>query len=299
MIRSTMKGLSRCMWVVAVAAALAGCSDAEHPPEELSTASPKGGRASAPPAAPAPSWDTLQARVQARLDSVDTALRQVRALTRAEQRALRRDVNRVQTARARAMGINPTAEIDPLVASGQLVPLEDSTRLWVLRDLDYSVPYVTPSTHAMLVEIGERFQTELDSLGLPPIRLVVTSVLRSSAMQAKLRRSNPNAARGVSAHQYGTTLDVAYRRFAPPAPSVDTVTYGAPPQLEPQLRQLQDSLFVETGTQRSAELQAVLGRVLQKMRDEGKLLVMMERAQTVYHMTVAKKLQPRPVALAR
>jgi hypothetical protein len=293
-----MKRVSRSMWVVALGAAMAGCSDAEHPSEELATAKSSDKAAASVPAAPSPPWDTLQARVQARLDSVDAALRQVRALSSAEQRALRRDVNRVQTARARAMGINPTAEIDPLVASGQLVPLEDSTTLWVLRDLDYSVPYVTPSTHAMLVEIGQRFQTELDSLGLPPMRLVVTSVLRSSAMQAKLRRSNPNAARGVSAHQYGTTLDVAYRRFAPPAPSVDTATYGAPPQMEPQLRQLQDSLFVETGTARAAELQAVLGRVLQKMRDEGKLLVMMERSQTVYHMTVARKLQPRPVALA-
>jgi hypothetical protein len=145
----------------------------------------------------------------------------------------------------------------------------------------------------MLVEIGERFQAQLDSLDLPPIRMVITSVLRSSEMQSKLRRSNSNAARGVSAHEFGTTLDVAYRRFAPPAPSVDTVTYGAPPQLGPQIRMLQDSLFMETGKQRGAELQAVLGRVIQEMRAEGKLMVMMERSQTVYHMTVARRMQPR------
>jgi hypothetical protein len=282
-----------------VLVSLGACSrDPEHPSQREAGA-PRSEAAPAPRAAPGPSWDTLQARVEARLDSVDAGLRKVRALSRGEQRALRRDVNAVQTARARALGVSPSAAVDPMVASGRLVPLEDSTRLWVLKDLDYSVPYVTPSAYAMLTEIGERFQAELDSLGLPPIRMVITSVLRSSEMQAKLRRSNRNAARGVSAHQYGTTVDVAYRRFAPPYPSVDTVTYGAPPQLLPQLRQLQDSLYVETGKQRAAELQAVLGRVIQDMRDEGKLMVMMERSQTVYHMTVAKKLQPRTAALAR
>ena len=295
-----MRRMMNRMWMTApLLALLAACSDdVEHPSERLSTAAPKTEVAVAP-VVPSLPWDTLQARVEARLDSVDRGLRKVRALSRSEQRALRRDVNAVQTARARALGVSPTASVDPLVASGRLVALEDSTRLWVLRDLDYSVPYVTPSAHGMLVEIGERFQAQLDSLGLPPMRMVITSVLRSSEMQSKLRRSNPNAARGVSAHQYGTTVDVAYRRFAPPAPSVDTVTYGAPPHLQPQLRQLQDSLFVETGTQRAAELQAILGRVIQEMRDEGKLMVMMERSQTVYHMTVARKLDPRTAALQR
>ena len=284
--------------VVALVTVVGACSrdDGEHPQERERTSAPRGDVAVAS-AVPSPPWDTLQARVEARIDSVDAKLRKVRGLSSRERRDLRRDVNAVQTARARAMGIRAGENVDPLIASGKLVPLEDSTRLWVVDSLDYSVPYVTPSTHAMLTEIGERFHAQLDSLGLPPIRMVVTSVLRTAADQRRLRRSNSNAASGVSAHEFGTTLDVAYRRFAPPAPSADTVTYGAPPQLEPQLRVLQDSLFRETGKQRGAELQAILGRVIQDMRDEGKLMVMMERSQTVYHMTVARRMEPRTASL--
>ena len=292
-----MSWLHRSVSVMAIGMALAACSDdLEHPRQRDEAGGRVGGSASAP-AVPSPPWDSLQARVVARLDSVDAKLRKVRGLTASERRALRRDVNAVQTARARAMGIRAGENVDPLITSGKLVPLEDSTRLWVVDSLDYSVPYVTPSTHAMLTEIGERFQAQLDSLGLPPIRMVVTSVLRTADDQRRLRRSNSNAARGVSAHEFGTTLDVAYRRFAPPAPSVDTTTYGASPQMEPQVRMLQDSLFMETGKQRGAELQAILGRVIHEMRSEGKLMVMMERSQTVYHMTVARRLEPRTASL--
>ncbi len=39
----------------------------------------------------------------------------------------------------------------------------------------------------------------------------------------------------------------------------------------------------------SSALQAALGRVLITMRKEGMLLVMMERQQAVYHITVARR----------
>jgi hypothetical protein len=39
----------------------------------------------------------------------------------------------------------------------------------------------------------------------------------------------------------------------------------------------------------SSALQAALGRVLIRMREEGMLLVMMERQQAVYHTTVARR----------
>ena len=63
-------------------------------------------------------------------------------------------------------------------------------------------------------------------------------------------------------------------------------------------RELSDSLWIETGKDRAAELQAVLGRVLLQMHREGKLLVMMERQQTVFHMTVGKRFPNRKRVLA-
>jgi hypothetical protein len=186
--------------------------------------------------------------------------------------------------------------VEGLERRGSLRRLADSTRFWVVRDLDYSVPYVTPDTEAMLAELGERWLAQLDSLGLPRYRLEITSVLRTPADQSRLRRSNPNAASGASAH--GTTIDIAYRRFAAPPGDGDELLAGVHPAIEPQLQLLRDLRMVETAATRGTELQAVLGRVIREMREEGKLLVMMERFQTVYHMTVARRFpagEPVPV----
>jgi hypothetical protein len=229
----------------------------------------------------------LEARLRAEADSVDAALRRVRTLSGAEQGGLRRDVNDPQTARARALGVRPGDRYEEAAAAGRLVRLADTTSLWVVRKLDFSVPYTTPGAEAMLAELGSRFHAALDSLGVPRYRLDITSVLRTPEKQAALRRANANAADGVSAHEFGTTVDIAYRSFAPP------VARAAEPGLHPALadsaRVLRDSLLTETARLRAAELQAVLGRVLLEMRAEGKLMVMMERRQTVYHMTVARR----------
>jgi hypothetical protein len=229
-------------------------------------------------------WDTFEQRLQQHLDSVDRRLRRVPNLTAAERTALRRDVNELQIARARQLGVRVTAGVDALARSGRLVRLPDTTRHWVVRELDYSVPFVTPDTEAMLTELGTRFHARLDSLGVPRYRLDITSVLRTPETQAELRRRNSNASQTESSHEFGTTLDIAYRRFAAPAeaPFTDTPLPG-------YARAIADSLQVETGRLRGAELQAVLGRVIEAMQREGKLMVVMERRQTVYHITVGRR----------
>jgi hypothetical protein len=270
---------------------LVGCSTYEareseesHPAAERPVAS-----ASVAEVPSVEEWELLVQRLQARVDSVNRTLIRIPNLSGSEQGALRRDANAVQTARAQALGIRRGGDVEALAKRGSLRRLADSTRYWVVRDLDYSVPYVTPDTEAMLAELGERWLAQLDSLGLPPYRLEITSVLRTPADQARLRRSNPNAASGASAHEFGTTIDIAYRRFAAPVGADDELLAGVHPAIEPQLRMLRDLKMTETAANRGTELQAVLGRVIREMREEGKLLVMMERFQTVYHMTVARR----------
>jgi hypothetical protein len=258
-----------------------GASSAEHPTEPERTEATR-----AVVAAPSQAeWEALEARIHAEADSVDRALRRVSTLSRQEQAGLRQDVNDPQTARARALGVRAGNAYEDAAARGRLVRLADSTEYWVVRELDFSVPYTTPGAEAMLAELGRRFHAALDTLGVPRYRMDVTSVLRTPAKQAALRRTNPNAAAGVSAHEFGTTLDVAYRSFIPPAGEAA----GTHPAHAAPAAALRDSLLAETAHQRSAELQAVLGRVLLEMRREGKLMVMMERQQTVYHMTVARR----------
>ena len=171
-------------------------------------------------------------------------------------------------------------EIERLRRSGRIVPLGDSTQYWVLREMTHSVPFVTPDTHAMLTELGRRFHERLDSLNLPRFRMKITSALRTNELQASLRRTNPNASRTASAHEYGTTVDVSYERFAVPVPTDSASSPWLPLRL-----QMQDSVAKE----RTVELRAALGRAILEMKREGALAVMMENNQTVYHMTIAKR----------
>jgi hypothetical protein len=184
------------------------------------------------------------------------------------------------------VGIPRGVSVEELTRTGRLVELDDTTEYWVLRELDYSVPYVTPATKTLLNEIGKRFHERLDSLGIPRFRIEITSVLRTPENQSALRKRNANAARDVSAHEFGTTVDLAYRKWG--APALDSIA-GLP--ITGELRVWSDSVMAATARERGAELQAVLGRVLKELRAEGRVLVRMERRQTVYHITTARATQ--------
>ncbi|HET7274237.1 MAG TPA: DUF5715 family protein [Longimicrobiaceae bacterium] len=235
--------------------------------------------------------DSALDRIIARTDSIADALKPVPLLTGAEESSLRRYLNAEHLEAARRLGIQRpenSAELEALVEDGSLVVLEDSTQYWVVRELDHSVALVTPDTRSLLTEIGERFQAELHELGIPPYRLDVTSVLRTAESQADLRQANPNAAAGVSTHEFGTTLDVAYSSFPAPAEPVVDLGNVDPTWLAPHLERVADAIAESVAARKSRELQAILGRVLQEMQQEGSVMVTLERRQPVYHLTVAK-----------
>lgn len=229
------------------------------------------------------------ARARAYADSIDRELRSVRRLSGKEIAALRRDVNREQIAKAKALGLKAGnfEQMAGLAKRGRLVRMDDTTRYWVVDTLTQSAPYLTPDAVAMLTEMGRRFQARLDSLGLPHFRMEVTSVMRTAEDQADLRRINANASKIVSAHQFGTTLDVSHLRFAAPAnPLPDS---GAPNASDPRVARLYALALDSVAARNASALSAILGRVIHEMKGEGKLLVMMERRQAVYHMTVARR----------
>jgi len=271
--------------------AAAACSPGDGPDPFPVHAAEPAAELPGPPGAEFPTpaeWYTLQAEVNESVDSVDRVLRRIPNLSSSERRELRRDGNAVQIARATRLGIPRGTPPERHLESGRLVELEPANEYWIIRDLNHSEPYVTPATRAMLLELGERFQAKLEDAGLPMYRFEVTSILRTPEHQAELRRSNPNAARGVSAHEFGTTVDIAYRRFAPPGDSLALSGREIHPDAVSLLKLLNDHLLEETAAQRGTELQAILGRALLEMRDEGRALVIMEGRQTVYHITVAR-----------
>ena len=112
--------------------------------------------------APAPAPDPeAEARsrvlLEERLAEIEAALRVRPGLIRSIRQDMRRHLNPAHVAAAGRNGPGPvrdSAHLAALVRSGALVRLQDSTQWWVLRDLNLSMPYVTPGTQAALEELG-------------------------------------------------------------------------------------------------------------------------------------------------
>lgn len=231
-----------------------------------------------------------------RIDSLasiaDDILHPVQLLSGSQETALRRYSNSTQLARARSLGVQRLTSMADLAVherEGRLVRLEDTTRYWAVRELDYSVPFVIPDVKAVLTEIGERFHARLHDMGLPLFRMEITSVLRTPQNQADLRGVNRNATRSVSTHEFGTTIDVAYSSFAAPEDAGREINSSEEPWLESHLQRIAAYRMETVAARRSRELQAILGEVLIEMQNEGKVMVTLEQRQPVYHMTVAKR----------
>lgn len=275
--------------VFAVAIVIGGCAaeaddGAEAVPRQTANETVAAAPATPPPPVTAADSAAARARLEPAGDSLRNVFDRVPVLTPREVAELRFDVNATQIATARRLGrrVADEAEMQRLRRDGRLVALEDSTEHWIVRRIEHGNPYLTPDAEAMLVELGRRFHARLDSAGLPRYRMRITSALRTDADQAALRRVNANASQIVSAHEFGTTLDVSHERFAVPAEPLALDGAARVPELEVEMLE-------EVGQEHSRVLQAELGRAIWQMREEGALHVMMEDAQPVYHMTVARR----------
>lgn len=277
----------RCWMALGMVGALAACGGGDSAVGEAAAAEPsQAATKPAPPPPPPPMTAAdsvaLRARVASTGDSVRAAFGRTRPLGASEVAALRQDKNAMQIRTAQRLGIRVggDARRAQLVREERIVELNDSTEWWILRDMDHSVPFVTPDARAMLQQLGRRFHARLDSLGLPHYRMKVTSALRTDETQAELRRINSYASQTVSAHEFGTTIDVSHERFAAPA--------------ELAGGEMEAEVLDSIGKEHAKVLQAELGRAIAEMRDAGALHVMMENQQPVYHMTVARAFAATP-----
>jgi len=221
--------------------------------------------------------------------SADRILSPLPVMTPGEESALRRFLSAPHLARARELGVRVEDEdaLDSLVAAGRLIELEDSARFWIVRP-DISPAHVAPDLRTVLEVLGARFQERLGEMGLPPYRMEITSALRTAEQQADLRRDNANAAAGVSSHEFGTTVDLSYAAFAPPAEVPVEIINGVPEDLRPHIRRIADLAFESVSARKSRELGRIFGQILAEAQDEGIALVIYERQQTVFHLTLAR-----------
>ena len=174
------------------------------------------------------------------------------------------DQNGVQLKSAARFGIKRTLK-DRKEANGVkdgLVHIKDNSHYSIAK-LTHSIPYLTDGAAELLDMIGRNFLDSLESKGLNPNRIIVTSVLRTQEDIKKLQKSgNPNAVSN-SAHCYATTFDITYARY-------DKIMF----------RKFRRYESVE-----KAILKNVLGEVLRDLRKQNKCYVKYEVKQRCFHIT--------------
>ncbi len=150
--------------------------------------------------------------------------------------------------------------IDNLTAKGDLVKIENNS-YYVIDKLTHSHPYLTPQASKLLDDIGKRFQQKLAEQNLRKRYFMITSLLRTGESQRRLSKSNVNASPNTS-HLYGTTFDITYAKvFSKRKPDKDF--------------EIADGPAIK-----------LLSEVIGELRKEGRCLVVTERRERCFHITV-------------
>ena len=175
------------------------------------------------------------------------------------------DLNKTHLDMAQAIGIAPIANRRAAEGMTGSLDLVQTNGRYAVDSLTHSIPYLVPCAARLVDTIGQNFLDSLASKGLNPYTVIVTSVLRTRDDVKRLRRSNYNASAN-SAHSYGTTFDISWKRFR----KVE----------DPDGRPLQD---VGSDT-----LKMVLAEVLRDLRQARRCYVKYELRQGCFHITARR-----------
>jgi len=177
------------------------------------------------------------------------------------------DLNELHVKFARANGIKGfksdkelKENIEKHLSKGELVKIENS-KYYVVDKLTHSHPYLTPEASKLLDDIGKRFQQKLTEHKMKKRYFQITSLLRTGESQRRLGQSNVNASSN-SSHLYGTTFDITYGKVF------------NKPKLDKDL-EIADGPAIK-----------LLSEVIGELRKEGRCLVVTERRERCFHITV-------------
>ncbi len=237
--------------------------------------------------------DSVRAAFAATLAEREAAFAGVDSLGAWETRRLRRSLNRAHVRAARQLGVAPVETDSALAFATGLGRLDPASPYYATRR---NVGRLAPVAVAGLDAIGERFHQRLAEADLPPVRFVVSSTFRTAEHQDRLRGVNANAARGRSSHEYGTTFDIAYRRYRPIAQGgalnrvPDALAIPTQLWLASELEAQERAWSERVVAQYAGLYEAELGRALAELEDQGVLLALREVSQPCFHVTVARRL---------
>lgn len=172
------------------------------------------------------------------------------------------DLNDKHLEVAKAVGIRPLEDREEAESMKEKLTHITDNEFYMVDSLTHSIPYLVPRASALLDTIGSNFLDSLAAKGLNPNQVIVTSVLRTQSDVKRLRRRNGNASAN-SAHCFGATFDVSWKRFK----KVE----------DEDGRALQD---VGSDT-----LKLVLSEVLRDLRQAEKCYIKYELKQGCFHIT--------------
>lgn len=172
------------------------------------------------------------------------------------------DLNDKHLEVAKTVGIRPLEDREEAESMKEKLTYITDNEFYVVDSLAHSIPYLVPRASALLDTIGSNFLDSLAAKGLNPNQVIVTSVLRTQSDVKRLRRRNGNASAN-SAHCFGATFDVSWKRFK----KVE----------DEDGRPLQD---VGSDT-----LKLVLSEVLRDLRQAEKCYIKYELKQGCFHIT--------------
>jgi hypothetical protein len=209
-------------------------------------------------------------------------------MTGEEIKQLRTMVNDYHVEMAKKFGVDGLVDDQAVhreVKNGRLVSISDS-RFWRIKELEDSLPFITKDNLKFLQILGKRFHENLKKQNLPLYRFTISSLLRTEQTQQRLTRKNQNATKGISSHQFGTTVDILFKDFEYTGEDQFTYFYLIKNANNPEFKKAD---FDKLGEQYSQYLKTILAETLLQLQKEGKCLVIYEKRQPVFHVTIARK----------
>lgn len=205
-----------------------------------------------------------------------------------KERQLRSHLQEDHMKAAMEKGVSPVSDdagLEELKKTGSLVSIDTGKEgLHFFYNVKKSRRYATPLTAGGLALLTKRFQENLNKrTGVPPVKLAISSVLRTSSYQQDLMKTNANAA-VVTSHCYGTSFDIFYDEYFMVPPVPEKANFLS--------RKIMESIRLDMGFLLGAslrrQLHSILMETLIELQEEGFIYAILEKRQRCYHVTVLK-----------
>jgi uncharacterized protein YcbK (DUF882 family) len=168
------------------------------------------------------------------------------------------DLNEKHLEAANKIGIEPVENREAAEKLKKRLEEIKSTKNYEVDNLTHSIPFLVHEAADLLDKIGENFSDSLKNLNAPAYKIIVTSITRTKEDVKRLGSTNGNASK-QSAHTYGTTFDISWKRFLKTGKSKTELT--------------------------DEQLKMVLASVLRDLKKEGSCYIKHEKKQACFHIT--------------